>query len=325
MNVSTINLVCWLGALSSFGGLSKYAYTWFETRTERMVPIDRTYIEGILNEEFDFKPEVRQLVRYEDLTRTFDEMNWTGEPPPPPIDPDDVEKPPEGPKYVPLDTVLSVFMIRFDTDNPGGSVASVTYKKEREDAVLEVGDKLMAPYDYAVVKSIKPRGLVFAFKDIERSDEELFPGALAKTDIIAGGPDGPMLPRTDPLPTKGEEDKGNSETEQIARGVYDLGYEDMEQFGRDYGRILTEDVTTATWMNDGKRSGVEIQSVRSGSIAARHGAMEGDVLISINGHKVTSESEAVAYVKDNQDSYDVWEVVVLRFGQEETMTYHSKK
>ena len=324
MNVSTIKLVCWLGALGSFGGLAKYAYDWFQTQEARQLPIDIEYVAGVLNENIEVKPDVRQLVRYDDLKGTFMTLNWTGEPPPPPRQEIKKEEP-KGPKYVPLDTVLSVFMIRFDTDNPGGSVASVTYKKERVDAVLEVGDKLMAPYDYAVVKSIKPRGLVFAFTDPERSDEELFPGALAKTDIIPVGPGGPKLPRTDPLPKKGDEDRGNSATEQVARGVYDLGYEDMEEFGRDYGRILTEDVTTATWMKDGKRAGVEIKSVRSGSIASRHGAMEGDVLISINGHKVTSESEAISYVKDNQDNYDVWEVVVLRFGKEETMTYHSKK
>ncbi len=323
MNVSTIKLICWLAALASAGGLSKYSYDWFRTIEERQYPVDTAYVEKVLNADVEVETEVREIVDYEELKGTFLQMNWTGEPPKKPVQRRDPVRPTQ-PTYKPLSDVIAVFMIRYDTVDPGGSAASITYKKERLDATLHVGDKLMPPYDYAVVHAIKPRGIIFAFTDPERDNEELFPQALAESLIISVDADSLQVPKGDPMPKASPEDRGNAQTELIAANTYRLGYEDMETFAKDYQRILTEDVTTATYYKDGKRAGVEIKSVREGSIAARNGAMAGDVLISVNGHKVTSESEAIAFVKANQDKYTTWEVVVLRFGQEETLVYTSK-
>ena len=73
----------------------------------------------------------------------------------------------------------------------------------------------------------------------------------------------------------------------------------------------------------GKFDGIEIQSVVSGSAAARHGAQEGDVIRSINGHPVTSVSEAITFVKNHEGEYSTWEVIVSNRGVERTVTYYS--
>ena len=76
-------------------------------------------------------------------------------------------------------------------------------------------------------------------------------------------------------------------------------------------------------MKDGKRAGVEITEVREGSIAGRHGAQSGDVVISINGTPVGSQQEAIGFAKANSERYSVWTVEVLRLGRVETLVYHS--
>jgi S1-C subfamily serine protease len=59
------------------------------------------------------------------------------------------------------------------------------------------------------------------------------------------------------------------------------------------------------------------------SIAERHGAKEGDVVKSINGHPVNTTNEAITFVKTNKDKYSSWEVVIENKGKTRTVTYES--
>ena len=59
------------------------------------------------------------------------------------------------------------------------------------------------------------------------------------------------------------------------------------------------------------------------SIPAQAGLTEGEVLKSINGHKVTSVNDAIAYVKANANATDTWVAVFEKQGREFTRTYHS--
>jgi hypothetical protein len=328
MNVPTIKLACWLTALASAGGLARYAQVWFQELPEKQEPVDTVHVSDVLNEDLELKAEVKELPPYNtEFRKTFLDMDWTGRPPKKPIERVEAEIDP-GPRYEPIENVISVVFTSVSrmggSDDPGGSYCYATYKKERKEAVLRVGDQLMPPYDYAVVHGIKERVIVFAFTDPDRPNEELYPSGLIPNLVIAVGPGGPLMPKGEPLPKADADDGKRAKTELLARNNYLLGTEYLDTFGADYQRILTEDVNTDTYWKDGKRAGIEIKSVRDGSIASRHGAMAGDVLISINGHKVTSESEAISFVKSNSDKYTAWEVVVLRFGNEETIVYHSE-
>ena len=116
-----------------------------------------------------------------------------------------------------------------------------------------------------------------------------------------------------------------AQTLELGNNIWQLGDEDVGEFGRDYARILTEDIKTSTHLENGKRAGIRVEQVRPGSIAYRHGARTGDIVISINGHAVHSEQEAISFVKNNQGRYTVWEVVVLRQGRRETHVYRSQE
>ena len=91
-------------------------------------------------------------------------------------------------------------------------------------------------------------------------------------------------------------------------GQYVLGADDLQTFGSDYGRILSEDVKLETYHKDGKRAGIKVREVKPGSLAARHGVQAEDILISINGSSVTSEQEAIQYVKNNSENTTLWRV-----------------
>jgi len=324
MNLPTIKLLCWLVAAGSAGGLAYYVYDYFKHFEEKRSPVDRAYVEAVLNEELHHAPEVRQIVDYKSLIHTFKDMNWTGKPPPPPIEPKtDVEQD-TGPKYQPIAEILSVEMIREDTSNPSGSVAYVFVPKLNQNFDLRIGDELPAPFDFAVVHGIRSTEVEFAFKDPERENEVVGPGQLDDALIVSVGAGDVIAPTRDSFaPGPGKSSSAAPQTRQIARNNYELGIDDMSYFGENYSQILTEDVTTRTYMKDGKRAGVEITSVSEGSIASRHGVHTGDVLISINGHKVHSQSEAIQFVKKNSDTTSVWEVKVMRYGKVETQVYHS--
>jgi C-terminal processing protease CtpA/Prc len=63
--------------------------------------------------------------------------------------------------------------------------------------------------------------------------------------------------------------------------------------------------------------------VAVGSIAERHGAQEGDVIKSINGHPVTSVQEAITFAKNHANEYTVWKIVVENKGKSRTVIYES--
>lgn len=325
MNVATIKFVSWTLSLASFAAGGKYVYDWKESQPEIENPVNTDYVKGVLNEDLEVPKATREIVAYDNLKRSFIHMNWTGEPPPPPPPPPDNGKPTK-PKVVPMKDILAIHSIMCVVENPGESMVYVTYKKGKKEATLYVADFLDKPYDDTLVKGIYPDRIEFAFTNEDREPESLYTygdGTSLITTVAAGGA---AAPGSDPLPKAGKQEVVRPvETQTLAPGIFQLGTEDLDTFSSDYQRILTEDVTTDTFWKDGKRAGIEIKSVREGSIATRHGAREGDVIISINGRKVTSESEAISYVKENSDRFDVWEVRVLRFGQEETIIYHSDK
>ena len=86
---------------------------------------------------------------------------------------------------------------------------------------------------------------------------------------------------------------------------------------------LTNDVRTSTHYENGRRAGIEINSIKAGSVAASHGIHSGDIIKSVNGHAVTSEHEAIKFFKTNQDKYSVWSVVVESMGKEKTLIFES--
>ena len=60
-----------------------------------------------------------------------------------------------------------------------------------------------------------------------------------------------------------------------------------------------------------------------GSLPASHGVTKGEIIKSINGHKVTSVNEAIAYVKQESDHTTVWVVEIEKGGITYFRTYET--
>ncbi|MEE8467213.1 MAG: PDZ domain-containing protein [Planctomycetota bacterium] len=327
MNVPSIKLLCWLTSATLLVGLFLYGHNFFKHQQELQYPVDRDHVQTVLTRDLEVAPDVREGLLYADHVKpTFVDMNWTGKPKPKAVIKNPTELEETGPRYKPLTTVLNILMIMGDTVDPGGSAAYVQYVDTGAIGMLSIGFRLPPPNDFAVVHSIRDGGVEFSFTDGERPNETVEP-SLGSTDllIVPVGPNGVRTPSRSGLPQAGGGRDRPRQTQQIAKNTWELGSEDLEYFEQNISDILTHDVRTATHFDaDGKRDGIEIQSVKPGSIAARHGAQDGDVIISINGHKVSSQQEAIQFVKANQDKYSAWEVVVQRLGKIETLVYTDK-
>ena len=327
MNVPSIKLLCWLSSATLLVGLALYAYNFFQHQEEKRYPVDRDHVQAVLTQNLQVAPDVKEGLDYDtQMKPIFLGINWTGKPKPKVVVKDPTAVVESGPKYKPLTTVLHVVMIEEDTVDPGGSAAYVKYVDTGSSGMLIVGTRLPAPNDFAVVHSIRASGVEFSFVDGERPNETVEPSPSTRSDLIVKvGPDGVRTLNRSGLPQALASQSKPKQTRQIAKNMYELGGDDLEYFEQNVSDILTHDVRTSTYFDaDGKRAGIEIQSVKAGSIAARHGAQDGDVIISVNGHKVSSQQEAIKFVKANQDKYSVWEVVVMRLGKLETLVYTDK-
>jgi hypothetical protein len=342
MNIVSIKTSSWiLSAVLSLGlGYTVWDYLERDQGRRRsnpdgpdsLVVVDPDYVRSVLKSNVRLDVDVKQGLPYKDrdgvhgIQRTFLLMNWTGYEPPVAQEPIDESPEDTGPRYRPLDEVLRVLMLAVDYLDPGGSFAFVSLISISDEEILElrVGDTLPKPNDFAVVQAIRNAGIEFAFKQVGRPNESVAPPRMDDGNLMARvGEGGVRLPEQDKIPRLNRKPSTRPlQTEEIGNNVFLLGTEDLDYFGENYAAILTDEVKTATHYDEnGRRAGIEIQSVASGSVASRHGVHAGDILISINGQPMHSEHEAINFVKNNQKQYSVWEVVVERLGRRETIVY----
>lgn len=327
MNVGTIKLLCWLASILMLTALTLGAGQFMTNIDKHRFPVSGEYVEEVLADDQQLQVDVHEGLHYErNVTPTFLNMNWTGKPKP------KIEQKVEGPKDpVPVarkpvaDSLRILFILR-DSNDPSESYATAVPLKggQGETLNLKVGDRLPRPNESAIVHMIHDESVEFAFTD-ERENETVLLRPLSPDIVIVKEGD-PILKGKEYAIPKGSEasSKRPLDTEVLAPNHFILGENDLAQFEQDYSRILTEDVRTRTYYDEnGNRAGVELQSVKEGSIAAKHGAMSGDVVISVNGHKVYSEQEAIQFAKQNSDKYNVWTVEILRLGRIETIVYNT--
>jgi hypothetical protein len=339
MNVSTIKLACWLISMSLTFGLSYYAYDFYKDFENIKPPAKgspeleeaNNYVRSVLQETPDFTPEGKDGITYPEVTRTWRTYNWTGK-----LAPIIVETPDDPvdntPQLTSVRTVLRLLMVQVDAPIPENSRIYVAYLDARiaGDAPvwLGPGDTLPEPFESTTIVSITVQGVEFAHAGFDGQNEIVKPGdEFDESFIVVVGPDGviqrpakpgiPMMSRPDLLVPK--------ETKLIGKNKYQIGTEDAVYLGENYPQILTNDLRYRTYRNPktGRRGGIELQEVRAGSVAERHGARSGDIIISVNDHAVTSVQEAVSFVKTNSERFSTWDVVVENMGRRRTVTYQS--
>jgi len=339
MPIGQIKALSWFVAALLTLGLSAYVYTFITELKERekVGIVDQAEIKAALEDVPAIAEQTDNMIEYEDVRALFHEgrLNWTGYVPPEPItiDPRDVE--PAKPKYTPVAELLRVLMIRYDPVDETHSLVFVRYTAEARvppAAVvggysLHVGDPLHSPHDHIKVKSVgldEETGrlsVTFEFGDEGREPESLGPAVFQSAGMIVQvGADGVRIPAPRRFPVSTHQRPRRGMTIQIAPNDYRLGTQDIKTFIDDYPSIINEvrpkkhrDPRT------GRYDGIEISDVPAGSMAARHGAETGDIIKSINGHAVTSPSEAINYAKNNEA--DTWVIVIERRGKEQTINY----
>ena len=260
-------------------------------------------------------------------------FDWTGEPPPPPV----VEEGPEGKtevekKVVPVSEILDVIAILVDREKETDSLCLLKIKDTVQsygDLFFGVGDSLPAPHDGIAVFAINDEEVIFSFAEEGRPFESVNPADIKDDEkglIVRTDPENVRVPSRLRFDGPSKDDTTTAVLGRTERrnGQYYIGQEDAQMFNTDYQRILSEDVSVETYYDkDGKRAGLKIRSVKAGSLAASHGLQDEDVIISINGHPVTSEQEGIQYVRQNSDNTSIWRVIYLRGGAQREEVYHS--
>jgi hypothetical protein len=339
MNVSTIKSLAWLAAAGLTAALGWTVFEFVQSEGSQRGLFDQELAKAKLDVQFDPDPIRSSTIHSTVIEKTFYKLNWTGKPKPKPVElPPDVEKP--KPAYIAVEQLVRVLFIQEDSDAPADSLVLLAYKPASQITTfalghsLKVGEALAGAHSYAIVDRISAtEGVTFRFEVADGEDprdpETILPAAFKKgVEIAYVGADGEaqrpnktiavsVVDRPPPYNPK--------LTTPIDTNHFQIGYEDAGLFGEDAAGIIAREVRHRRHRDPrtGKFDGIEIQSVQSGGIAARHGAKEGDIIKSINGHAVTSSSEAITFVKNNQETTTTWNVVIENMGRERTVTYES--
>jgi hypothetical protein len=337
MNASQIKAMSWLTAAGLTVGLSYYVWDFVSTLSERQNPVEADEVRAKLTPDSAPSARTDALVSYDDVMRGFQEFNWTGMPPaPPPSQVDSVDVPDSGPGFTPIGDLLSIQMIKEDTRNSAGSSVYIKYKaasgvidSKPADEHLRIGDRLLSPHQYIeLVRISVAEGVVFSFDDKDRKEEILSPREFdPNTEIVKVGPGGVQIPqRQSSIPmARADSVYKPNKTTQVGEGKFIIGTEDELYISEHFSKILSSDVRHKRHIDPktGKFDGIELKSVKAGSVAERHGAQAGDIIKSINGHPVTSLNEAVTYAKNNSEKFSTWIIEVENKGKTRTVTYET--
>lgn len=346
MNIGQIKLFAWLSTGVLTAGLALYITTFIRAYKDLNKPIDPKTIDAALRDSGPAEVKSDDLVSYDDVRRLIlpscekckgnpncRHLNWTGKQAVVEVVDSDGEKAPVV-SVTPVKDLVRVLLIQVDMAKPDGSsvylkykpTAQVTAKSPTSGFALRIGDHLHAPHTNVTIKDITTEGVVFAFGG-DRADETVSPNEFdAKTRVVVVGPDGLIEARPSGLIAKGPTEVFNPEqTTALGNNRFKIGTQDADEFGKHWDEILGRDVRLERHKDPrtGKYDGIELKSVAPGSILARNGAKDGDVIKSINGTPVSSTQEAIKFVRTNKDQYTTWEVVIENKGRTRTQTYHS--
>jgi len=348
MSVTRLREIIWIVSCLLTVGLGWYVYDIIVVARSEGALISVEKVKDTLQDVEDHSGPKHSLVDTELIVKSFRDFDWSGKPAPVVVEIVDPEPMDTGPVYTPVQEILAVYFLQEDSTHPERSRTFVFYKsdsgvtgKESElGAVLYPGDsegqphaenrpcRLADPHGYVWVKAITiAEGVTFQFDDEERPEESLRTEEFDTELVIPRvDPDSAIRPGVVSIPrgTRGSSWRPD-QTTKIGSDSFQIGSQDAVDLAENYAHVLANEVRHRRHRDPqtGKFDGIEIQSVNSGSLAARHGAGEGDVIRSINGHPVTSVSEAITFVKNHEEEYSVWDVIISNRGVDRTVTYYS--
>jgi hypothetical protein len=330
MNIGQIKVWAWATAAVLTIGLSYYVWDFVRGLPELEKGPDLKAVRDVLEGVAPMKVQSDKLMTYDHAKKVIALVDWTGAPKPPPAAPTGPTTPVDVPK-TPVKELVKVLSIACDLAEPEKSFIQVRYLPAAGVgtlfAVLHTGKQLSPQHKGITLEAIEPGIARFKFEDGREPETLACQEFDAKSQIVVIGLDGDWIvpAKSATIPKAGGDDYRPGNTMKLGLNRYKLGTEDMKKFNEDYAKILGTEVQTAQHRDpkSGKYDGIEIKSVQPGSIAERHGAQQGDVVKSINGHPVNTTNEAITFVKTNKDKYSSWEVVIENKGKTRTVTYDS--
>jgi hypothetical protein len=262
---------------------------------------------------------------YDTASRVLARVDWTGaerdtgsERPSPPV----------VPPVLAVKDLVRVVSINFDAAEPGLSIIQIRFLpasvRAGETAVRYEGDPLSPSHPEIRVASITPGAVTFTFTDTTRAPERLSCATFdARSAIVVLGENEAWIECSRLAGRPPQSVAGSGLTVALGPNRYVLGPADIRRLADDFAVILGNEVETTQYRDpkSGRYDGIQIRCIQAGSIVERLGIRQGDVVRSINGHPVRTTSEAITYVKANQDKHSTWDVVVENTGKMRTVTY----
>jgi len=339
MNTAQIKLVAWSAAGVLGVALALYV-GWFVANRpviNRMVTKDE--MKAVLVDVGEIAYKADDIVPYPQVRDAVITLDWSGRPR---AEAQAVMPEPEqaAPLVIPVAELVKVMFVSFDAEAPDESLCVLKYTPAAQvsspptsSGVLQgwikrPGDALDTPLGHVKVYAVRPDGVEFAFDDAQREHETVAPNEYDLRGVVRlSSEDELVLRQTSIAVPRVVVGEALARTTQLDQGIYQVGWEDAQYIADNYAEILSTEVRTVDHRDPrtGRRDGVQVLDVQSGSVADTHGLSTGDVVKSINGHPVTSKQEAITFVKNNKDLYDKWEVVVESKGRLKTLVYYSPK
>lgn len=334
MNTARLKLLTWTVAGALGIALVAYVALFYRQRDALMAPVSSEHMRKILSEVPEPPARIENMVDRETFELALRKLDWTGKPPPVVV----VDEAPPVPVFTgpePIDKFVRLNGIKIDAEEPQNGEVIFKYKADARVTTVQssdgtvrkqVGQRLDQDLSYIRIESITETGVEFAFDDAARPHEFLNANDfdLAGGYVVIGDDVVQIKIERDAIPQASNKSGPQPQTVMIRPNGYRLGYEDMEFIDKNYPTIIAEEITYGRHRDPqtGKFDGIEIKSVKSDSTAAKHGVQSGDVIKSINGHPVSSTSEAIQFIKTHKNDFDLWEVEISNRGQTRVQTYY---
>ncbi|MSR74653.1 MAG: hypothetical protein EXS14_04175 [Planctomycetes bacterium] len=200
------------------------------------------------------------------------------------------------PPKAPVETQLKVLLIQYST----AGMPSMAYFVKRDGTTASIADPLM-PYleghvvewaSGALVKKIEPGRVVFTSDGREVALEP-------EPYKLTGAASGPSAPKV-----LGPVDANTStwiEWQVAKPGTITITEMGARAFG-DKGEATLDGVRFASERLEDGKDAVKLDAIPVDNVLRRGGAEEGDVLESINGIRMTTKADVIAYAKNNPET-----------------------
>lgn len=190
------------------------------------------------------------------------------------------------------------------------SYAAVEDQQSHKQIVVRVDDRLL---DKATVIRIERRRIVLqngAKREELVLDDEDVPGGGAR---MAGGvrPVAPPAPVADDL---------RERIKRLSEGSFQVQREDVEEAVRNPAELFSEARILPKYDN-GAMVGVQLSSIKPGSLFEEIGIQNGDTVTQVNGITVTSPQDSAALLKELTSASDFQVQVLGADGQTRALTY----